>query len=253
MCYHKSQKFDLNYLADYYSASYAEVMAEVYQPNYHENGFDFKASPILTTGKPGELQLFNWGMIPFWVKDLPSALKLRISTLNCISEEMFEKPSFRDAAKEGKRCLIPCTGFYEWRWLDPSDKKSKKFPYLIQLTGQPLFSIGGLYSRWIDRSAQTKHYTYTVLTTRANALMEKIHNSKLRMPVIIPREYEKDWLNPALNKDDVLALCEPVSDSAMSAYTISKRITSKTEETNVPEVQQEELYPELSSDKRFLP
>jgi len=34
----------------------------------------------------------------------------------------------------------------------------------------------------------------------------------------------------------------------MHAYTISKRITSKTEETNVPEVQQEELYPELGSD-----
>ncbi len=248
MCYHKSQKFDVDYLADYYSASYSEVMKEVYEPNFHENGFDFKATPVLTTGRSGELQLFNWGMIPFWVKDLPSALKLRISTLNCISEEMFEKPSFRDAAKEGKRCLIPCTGFYEWRWLNPEEKKSKKFPYFIQLAQQPLFSIGGLYSKWTDRTTGEAHCTYTVLTTRANGLMGRIHNSKQRMPVIIPREYEKDWLNPALTKDDVLALCQPVDDGQMHAYTISKRITSKTEETNVPEVQQEELYPELSSD-----
>ena len=122
MCYHKSQKFDVDYLADYYSASYAEVMKEVYQPSYHENGFDFKATPVITTCQPAELRLLKWGMIPFWVKDLPSALKLRISTLNCISEEMFDKPSFRDAAREGKRCLIPCSGFYEWRWLDPEDK-----------------------------------------------------------------------------------------------------------------------------------
>ena len=68
------------------------------------------------------------------------------------------------------------------------------------------------------------------------------------MPVIIPREYEKDWLNPNLTKDDVLALCQPVDDSKMKAYTISKLITSKNEESNVPEVLNEELYPELSSD-----
>lgn len=248
MCYHKSQKFDVDYLADYYSASYSEVMKEVYEPNFHENAFDFKSTPVLTTGRPSELQLFNWGMIPFWVKDLPSALKLRISTLNCISEEMFDKPSFRDAAREGKRCLIPCSGFYEWRWLNPEDKKSKKFPYFIQLAQQPLFSIGGLYAKWTDRAGGEAHYTYTVLTTRANGLMGKIHNSKHRMPVIIPREYEKDWLNPDLSKEDVLALCQPVDDGEMHAYTISKRITSKTEDTNVPEVQQEELYPEISSD-----
>ncbi len=248
MCYHKSQKFDVDYLADYYSASYDEVMKEVYEPNFHENAFDFKATPLVTTGQPAALRLFNWGLIPYWVKDLPSALKLRISTLNCISEEMFDKPSFRDAAREGKRCLIPCSGFYEWRWLNPEDKKSKKFPYFIQLSKQPLFSIGGLYAKWTDRSSGEAHYTYTVLTTRANGLMEKIHNSKQRMPVIIPREYEKDWLNPNLSKEDVLALCQPVADGQMHAYTISKRITSKTEETNVPEVQQEELYPELSSD-----
>ena len=247
MCYHKSQKHDLNYLADYYSASYEKVMEEQYQPNYHENGFDFLPSPVVTTGKPSELQLFNWGMIPFWVKDLPAALKLRVSTLNCISEEMFDKPSFRDAAKEGKRCLIPCSGFFEWRWLDPEDKKSRKFPYFVQLD-QPLFSIAGLYARWIDRETSTPFYTYTVLTTRANKLMGKIHNSKQRMPVIIPREYEKDWLNPNLTKDDVLALCQPVDDSKMKAYTISKLITSKNEESNVPEVLNEELYPELSSD-----
>jgi putative SOS response-associated peptidase YedK len=248
MCYHKSQKFDLDYLSDYYSASYSDVMAEVYRPNYHENGFDFSPSPVLTAGKPGELQLFNWGMIPFWVKDLPSALKLRISTLNCISEEMYDKPSFRDAAREGKRCLIPCSGFYEWRWLNPEDKKSKKIPYFIQLSEQPLFSIAGLYSRWTDKSSGKPHYTYTVLTTKSNPLMDKIHNTKHRMPVIIPRENERDWLNLNLTQDDVLALCNPVSAETMKAHTISKLITSKTEETNVPDVQREELYPELNSD-----
>jgi putative SOS response-associated peptidase YedK len=75
--------------------------------------------------------------------------------------------------------------------------------------------------------------------------MSTIHNSKLRMPVILPREYEKDWLNPNLTKEDVLALCQPIADKLMGAHTISKRITSKKEETNVPEVLDVQDYEEL--------
>lgn len=54
------------------------------------------------------------------------------------------------------------------------------------------------------------------------------------MPVIIPTEFEKDWLNPNLTQEDVLALCQPFDENKMNAYTISKRITSK--ESNTPEV-----------------
>ena len=107
-------------------------MAEAYAPRFHENGFDFLPTPILTTGKPNELQMFHWGLVPFWVKDLASAQKLRISTLNCISEEMFEKPAFKDAVKEGKRCLIPCTGFMEWKWMD------EKKPHYADCSANPL-------------------------------------------------------------------------------------------------------------------
>jgi putative SOS response-associated peptidase YedK len=234
MCYHKSQTAKYEQLAEYYSASYSKELDEIYQPRYHENGFDFLATPIVTTGKPTDLQLFHWGLIPFWVKDLPSALRLRTSTLNCISEEMFDKPAFRDAVKEGKRCLIPCTGFYEWRWMD--EKGKLKIPYYIKLKNQPLFSLAGLYSRWKDKQTEQLVYSYTVLTTEANELMSEIHNSKKRMPVIIPREYEKDWLNRDLTQDDVLAFCKPFDTQEMTSHTISKLITTKGADTNVEDV-----------------
>ena len=127
------------------------------------------------------------------------------------------------------------------------EKGKKKIPYFIQLKEHPVFSIAGLYSRWVDRSTDARYYSYTVLTTEANAMMSTIHNSKKRMPVILPREYEKDWLNPNLTKDDVLALCKPIDDTCMEARTISKRITSKNEETNVPEVLDVQDYEELNS------
>jgi putative SOS response-associated peptidase YedK len=240
MCYHKSLTTKLDKLAEYYSCSYDKVLDEIYSPRYHENGFDFHEGPVLTTGKPAELQMFHWGLVPYWVKDFPSAARIRTSTLNCISEEMFEKPSFRDAAKEGKRCLIPCTGFYEWRWID--EKGKTKIPYYIYVKDQPLFSIGGLYSKWKDRDRDSNYFSYTVLTTKANKLMSEIHNSKQRMPVIIPREYEKDWLNPNLTNEDVLALCQPIDDSKLETHTISKLITTKGAETNVKGVMEPFKY-----------
>jgi putative SOS response-associated peptidase YedK len=240
MCYHKSLTTKLDKLAEYYSCSYDKVLEEIYSPRYHENGFDFHEGPVLTTGKPAELQMFRWGLVPYWVKDLASAIRIRTSTLNCISEEMFEKPSFRDSAKEGKRCLIPCTGFYEWRWVD--EKGKAKIPYYIYVKDQLLFSIGGLYSKWKDRERDSNYFSYTVLTTKANKLMSEIHNSKLRMPVIIPREYEKDWLNPNLTNEDVLALCQPIDDSKLATHTISKLITTKGAETNVKDVMEPFKY-----------
>jgi putative SOS response-associated peptidase YedK len=245
MCYHKSQTAKYEKLAEYYSVSYSRELDEIYKPRFHENGFDYLATPVLTTGKPDDLQLFNWGLIPFWVKDLPGALRLRASTLNCISEEMFEKPSFRDAAREGKRCLIPCSGFYEWKWLD--EKGKAKIPWYIRMKDQPLFSLGGLYSRWKDRNTEQTIFSYTVLTTEANELMSEIHNSKKRMPVIIPREYEKDWLNRNLTEDDVKAFCKPVSSELMTAHTVSKLITTKGADTNVEKVMKVHDYEKENS------
>jgi putative SOS response-associated peptidase YedK len=243
MCYHKSQTNSIDYLAEYYSASYSDLMAELYNTHYHENGFDFLPSPIVTAENKDALQPFNWGLIPWWTKGLDAGLKLRVQTLNCISEEMYEKPAFRDSAKEGKRCLIPCSGFFEWRWMD--EKGKTKVPYYVSLPGKKLFSIAGLYATFRDRSTDQRHPTYTVLTTRANNLMEKIHNSKKRMPVIIPREYEQDWLNPSLSQEDVLALCQPIDGNVMEGHTISKLITNKKEETDVPRVLEPETYQEV--------
>ncbi|MEP6735977.1 MAG: SOS response-associated peptidase, partial [Chryseolinea sp.] len=200
-------------------------------------------SPVITTEEKGELLPFNWGLIPWWTKSFQDGVKLRVQTLNCISEEMYDKPAFRDAARDGKRCLIPCTGFFEWRWLDPKGKS--KVPYYLTMPGQPLFSIAGLYSRYKDKSTDQEYFTYTVLTTTANALMEKVHNSKKRMPVIIPRQYEQDWLNANLSKDDVLTLCQPIAADSMKGDTISKLITNKKEETDVPKVLEHETYPEI--------
>ena len=80
-----------------------------------------------------------------WTKSLDDAKKIRTQTLNARSETVFEKPSFR-ASITKKRCLIPASGFYDWR-----DYNSKKYPYYIYLKDRELFSFAGIYESWTDR------------------------------------------------------------------------------------------------------
>lgn len=215
-----------------------------FQPTFYENGFDFKASPVITASQPRAFQLMQWGLIPWWTKSAEEATDIRMRTLNAVSEEIFDKPAFRDAANDGKRCLIPCTGFFEWRWF----KGGKvKYPYFIHHRSEKIFSLAGLWSSWTDKSTGELRETYTVLTSQANPLLEKIHNSKKRMPVVLPREFEKDWLNPLLTREDVTALCEPIDDRQLEAYTISKMITDrKVDNKDVPEICRRFEYPELA-------
>ncbi|HNP07381.1 MAG TPA: SOS response-associated peptidase [Cyclobacteriaceae bacterium] len=240
MCYHKQDKA----LAAALVKRYDVPLPFDYTPVHYENGFDFKSSPVITAEKPTEFQAINWGLIPWWSKSKNDAEQIRMRTLNAISEEIYEKSSFRDSINNGKRCLIPCTGFFEWRWFNGG---KTKYPYYIHLKEGKIFSIAGLYSNWVDKVSGEEIVTYSVLTTKANELMEKIHNSKKRMPVILPMEHEKDWLNPNLTKEDVLELCQPLPNDKLEAYTISKMITDrKVEDKNVPELFRPFEYPELA-------
>jgi putative SOS response-associated peptidase YedK len=209
---------------------------------FMENGFDYLPTPIITAGDPKNFKLFRWGLIPFFMSDKEKAMILRTKTLNCISEEMYNTPSFKEAAKNAQRCLIPVSGFYEWRWLDESG--TVKIPYYIAFHDRQIRSMAGLYSRWKDKETGEYYYSYTVLTTAANDILEYIHNSKKRMPVFISKEDEQAWLNKDLSAKDVTELCHPSRDPAMGAYTISKLLTTRNINTNVPQVRRPMNYQE---------
>ena len=226
---------DLEY---YYSAKYsAEVDGMVegdgnWLPIYHVAGRSHAYSPVITSRDPGKIQLFSCGLIPHTMPSLAAALERRKITTMCRSEEMYEKDSYKILANKGKRCLIPSSGYFEYQWQDEEGKR--KIPYYIYLYGREFFSIGGLYSNWVDPVSKRAIPTFSVCTTEANLFTAKIHNHGKRMPVILlNREAEKAWLDPALSKQDVLALCKPIPSSLMVAHTVSKTLTSKV--NNVPD------------------
>lgn len=183
MCFHSKQSKSAQELKNRFNAKFENEA--FFQPAIY-NGFQFPKTPVITNKQPDNILLYSWGLIPFWAKDD----SIKKNTLNARMETIHEKPSFRNSVNN--RCLILADGFYEWQWLD--DKGKQKQKYELTLPDNELFAFAGLFSEWTDKSTGEIINTYTILTTEANELMSKIHNTKKRMPIIVSADNEQTWL-----------------------------------------------------------
>ena len=206
------------------------------------SGFSHPALPII---KEDGLFLYNWGLIPSWVKDLETANYIQTRTLNAVGETAFEKPSFRKSIAT-MRCLFPVSGFYEWR-----EFKGIKYPYYVQAETD-YFSLGAIYDTWINQQTGDIKNTFSILTTPANPLMEKIQNLKKRMPLILSPEDEMKWLDPDLKTEQIKELIKPFPESKMTVYTISLAANNLRNNRDIPEILNPVYYPELAEEDNFL-
>lgn len=209
---------------------------------YHVSGFTHPLLPVITSGEPEVIQAYRWGLIPGWCKDITQALEMRNRTLNAKGETLFERSSFRGPAKS-KRCLVIVNGFYEWY-----TKGKNKYPFFVHLKDRPFFSLGGIYETWVNKETAEVFNTFSIITVEANPLMAKIHNSKKRMPFILSTEHEKKWIRAGLSPDEIKKMIHPSGDREMEAWSVSKRITDRHLDSNVPEVTEKHSYPELATD-----
>jgi len=211
--------------------------------HYLVSGFSHPSLPVISAEG---LSLFDWGLIPSWVKDQETANDISSKTLNAVGETVFEKPSFRKSIAS-RRCLFPVSGFYEWR-----EFKGVKYPYYIQLAESDYFSLGSLYDTWINPQTGEIKNTFSIITTPANPLMEKIHNLKKRMPLILSPEDEMKWIDPGLKTDHIKELIKPFPQEKMKAYTISRDANNARIHRDYPEILKPVQYPELVEEENLL-
>jgi putative SOS response-associated peptidase YedK len=129
-----------------------------------------------------EFARLRWGLIPAWAKDGSGAARL----INARSETAAEKPSFR-AAWKARRCVVPATGWYEWRLAG-----GRKQPWLLRLAGEEFTSFAGLWERWAPPGAPAVE-SFTILTAPAIPELAQLHD---RMPAVLPRAAIAAWLAP---------------------------------------------------------
>lgn len=196
MCNYVSLLSEKQELETYFGARYE---GKLYHQDFRINGFATPLLPVILDEDTDLIVPAEWGLIPSWSRNRDFQKK----TLNARIETADELKSYRSSVNQ--RCLILVNGFHEWKWLD--DKGKMKEQYLIQMEGQPICALGGLYNVWTDPETGEATTTVTVVTTDANAMMAEIHNTKHRMPIILDRKIQYRWL------DDV-----PLEDFAFPHY-----------------------------------
>lgn len=191
------------------------------------NGFSHPDLITVKDEEPDKISALSWGLIPFWVKTTTDAVKISNQTLNAVGETIFEKPAFRNSAKN-KRCVILVDGFYEYHHIDA---KTKVPFYIYRADGEPMI-FAGLWERWHNEKDGIIRETASIVTTNANHKMSLIHNNPAaiqrngpRMPVILPEELMMDWLR---HEDDSKAETErlkqlilPFPDELLKVHTVA--------------------------------
>ncbi|MCM5558772.1 SOS response-associated peptidase [Pleomorphomonas sp. JP5] len=170
---------------------------------------------IIDAGLDGirHARLVRWGLIPAWTKEA----KTQSLLFNARSETAADKPSFRTAMRH-RRCLVPASGFYEWRRMGAA-----KMPYYIRPRDGSTMAFAGITETWLG-SGGSEIDTGAILTTSANGLMAMLHD---RMPVILdPRDWD-EWLDCGNRRPrDVAHLMRPAADDLLEAIPVSERANS---------------------------
>lgn len=205
MCYHTSLIAQPRQLALRFDREFDRI--KDFRAIYHASLFSHAEYPIITADR--EIQLFRWGLIPFWTDTIEDAVAIRNRTGNARAETIFTKPSFREPIRK-RRCLVPASGFFDWR-----HERSRKVPYYITVEGEEIFALAGIYDCWHNRELGEYVGTYSIITTAANELMRYIHNTNFRMPVILRREDEERWLDPDLDEPQIKEFLRPYAADEM--------------------------------------
>ncbi len=170
---------------------------------------------IRTDGGKPHAALLRWGLVPFFAKGVPG----KYSTINARIETVESSASYRGPWRRAQRCIVPARGFYEWHL----NADGSKTPFYIHATDQELFGFAGLWDR-SQRDDGTLLESFTIITMPANALMAGIHNTKARMPAMLPRELRAAWLagSPAEAREALVSYPQ----ERLAAHPVSARVNS---------------------------
>jgi len=200
-------------LADYLPI---ERIAFSSQPRYNIASTQAVAAVLCLPEESGRtLDLLQWGLVPFWAKDLRMGSRM----INARAETAAQKPAYRAAFKR-RRCLLPASGYYEWK----KQPHGKTPHYFSMADGRP-FGIAGLWEKWNSPDDELLH-TCSILTTEASPGVAAIHH---RMPVILSADTQLCWLKTdPEDRTQIQSLLKPYPRDDLQAHPVSTQINAAT-------------------------
>ncbi|MDR3212209.1 MAG: SOS response-associated peptidase [Planctomycetota bacterium] len=150
--------------------------------------------------------VLDWGFLPAWSQRRQPLINARVETVNSLA-------SFRGAFRH-RRCLIPASGFYEWK----REGRSKRPFYFTPADQETVLVLAGLWEDWND--GQEYRRTGVILTTPANADMASVHS---RMPLIMEEANWEEWLGQE-GAGVPSRLLRPAAEGFLSGREVSSRV-----------------------------
>ena len=174
---------------------------------------------VITSENPYELQVFKFGMTPYFSKEPQRIINARAEGYKnldddpyyCGSNSIFLRKEFKKPI-QSQRCLVIADAYYEWS----SDNK----PYLVFLQNKERpFGFAGVYDRWKNLDTGEILASFAIVTTTANDLLLGI--GVKRMPVILSKSRETSWIKSTKPLSDVLQMLNPFPEDQMNAFPVS--------------------------------
>ncbi|MBQ75958.1 MAG: hypothetical protein CMQ20_13180 [Gammaproteobacteria bacterium] len=192
-----------------------EITGQHYSVETRFNIAPTEQIPVLVMREEGgwDLQDMRWWLLPYWAKEVTT----KYSMFNAKSETLAKSSAFREPFKKG-RCIIPASGYYEWK-----KEGGIKVPYYMEPRYEAGFAFAGLWDRW--QSGEQVIESCTIITAAAPESMKAIHN---RIPVHLSRDQVNEWVAPEASPDRLMELLAPeirfpLAVTPMSTYVNNAR------------------------------
>ena len=157
-------------------------------------------SAVVIAAPARRMSLLRWGLLPAWAKG-PQAKP----QINARAETLADKPFFRESFR-WRRALVPADGWFEW-----PKRGADKAPRLFRLKGGEPFAFAGLWEAG----------TFALVTVEPNPLVARIHD---RMPAVLPRGDESEWLDPMTRPERLRELLMPYPSELLDVRRVDGRI-----------------------------
>ncbi|PTX42437.1 putative SOS response-associated peptidase YedK [Christiangramia gaetbulicola] len=187
MCYQKSLNQSEDNLTRYMDKP--PIEEGILEPYFLNDGFAHNHIYIVPMDEPGHWYQATWGLVPTYTKPEEFFKSGKYNTLNARDDKVFDSRLYSKPIREG-RCLIFADGFFE-----PHHSGKESQPYFCYLEEskdyreRSIFTFAGIYTN----DAEGNYFT-SLITVDANPLFEKVHNKAKRMPLVLDRKYEQEWI-----------------------------------------------------------
>lgn len=209
MCYKISNTASKELIENTFKASFA--FPKLYKKMPVIDGLAESTVSIISMDDKKEISLAIWGLLPDSYQDDWQYFQDIQNTLNLSKQSIYENSKYTKALNN-KRCVVLVTGFFTYYL-----HNGQLFPYYVHLKSKAPFPIAGIYNELDDGFK-----TCSLVVSKANSFIQKIHNSHTFMPVVLDSEHQKAWLNRSTTEKSLINIMDTESQLKFTAHPVAK-------------------------------